>query len=513
MSQTVRTRYAPSPTGFQHIGGIRTALYCYLFTRKMGGSFILRIEDTDRNRFVPGAEEYIVESLKWCGIECDEGTHVGGEYGPYRQSDRKATYGVYAKQMLESGHAYYAFDTPEELAAKRKEYEAQKQVFKYGPNTRMGMRNSVSLSEAETKALLEAGTPRVIRLKIPTGEEVIVNDLVRGVVRVNSNEIDDKILLKGDGMPTYHLANVVDDHLMEITHVIRGEEWLPSTPLHVLLYRALGWEDTMPKFAHLPLILRPTGKGKLSKRDGDKMGFPVYPLAWQHPSKDESSTGYREMGFYPEAFVNLLAFLGWNPGTTQEIFSMDELVDAFSIDRIGKSGARFDWDKAQWFSQQYIKSKSGNELADEALKTLPTTYEDLDKDFLAAACDLMKERMTFINDIWNKGYFFFESPKEYDRKVVRTKWKPERVPLFHQLKNQLAALEDFSATNIEMTVKAFMQEHGLGFGDVLQVFRVMMAGTKSGPPIFDMAALLGKAEVINRMDKSAAIFDEMNAAS
>jgi len=509
MSQKVRTRYAPSPTGFQHIGGIRTALYCYLFTRKVGGSFILRIEDTDRNRYVPGAEEYIVESLKWCGIECDEGSHVGGDYGPYRQSERKATYNVYAQQMLESGHAYYAFDTPEELTAKRKEYEAQKQVFKYGPDTRMGMRNSISLGKTETEALLVANTPWVIRLKVPTGEEVVVEDLVRGTVRVNSNEVDDKILLKGDGMPTYHLANVVDDHLMEITHVIRGEEWLPSTPLHVLLYRALGWEDTMPQFTHLPLILKPTGKGKLSKRDGDKMGFPVFPLAFQHPSKDESSTGYREMGFFPEAFVNLLAFLGWNPGTTQEIFSMDELIEAFSIDRIGKSGARFDWTKAQWFNQQYIKSAAGSTLAEAAMKVVPEAYQHVDQDFLAAACDLMKERMTFIKDIWESGYFFFESPKTFDAKVVRTKWKPERVPLFHQLKNQFAALEDFSAANIEATIKAFMAEHGLGFGDVLQVFRVMLAGTKSGPSIFDMAALLGKTKVLKRMEESAAKFDEM----
>ncbi len=512
MSQKVRTRYAPSPTGFQHIGGIRTALYCYLFTRKVGGSFILRIEDTDQNRYVPGAEEYIVESLKWCGIKCDEGSHVGGEYGPYRQSERKETYGIYAQQMLESGHAYYAFDTSEELTAKRKEYEAQKKVFKYDPSTRMSMRNSISLGKEETEALLAANTPWVIRLKIPADEEVIVEDLVRGMVRVNSNEVDDKILLKGDGMPTYHLANVVDDHLMEITHVIRGEEWLPSTPLHVLLYRALGWEDTMPKFAHLPLILKPTGKGKLSKRDGDKMGFPVFPLAWQHPTNEESSTGYREIGFFPEAFVNLLAFLGWNPGTTQEIFSMDELIAAFSIDRIGKSGARFDWDKAQWFNQQYIKEAAGSTLAEAAIKVAPDAYKGTDLDFLASACELMKERMTFINDIWEKGYFFFESPKEYDAKVVRTKWKEERVPLFHQLKEQFAALDNFSAANVEATVKAFMQEHGLGFGDVLQVFRVMLAGTKSGPPIFEMAELLGKTEVLKRMEESAKTFDEMKAA-
>lgn len=511
MSQKVRTRYAPSPTGFQHIGGIRTALYCYLFTRKMGGSFILRIEDTDQKRYVPGAEEYVVESLKWCGIECDEATHVGGDYGPYRQSERKEIYGKYAMQMLESGHAYYAFDTSEELDAKRNEYEAEKKVFKYGPATRMSMRNSISLGKEKTEELLAANTPWVIRLKIPAGEEVIVEDMVRGMVRVNSNEIDDKVLLKGDGMPTYHLANVVDDHLMEITHVIRGEEWLPSTPLHVLLYRALGWESTMPKFAHLPLILKPTGKGKLSKRDGDKMGFPVFPLAYEHPLKDESSTGYREIGFFPEAFVNLLAFLGWNPGTTQEIFSMEELIEAFSIERIGKSGARFDWDKAQWFNQQYIKEASGEVLAEAVLQFAPDAYKGVDKGFLAAACDLMKERMTFLTDIWETGYFFFESPREYDSKVVRTKWKPERVPLFHQLKDQFATLDEFSAANIEATVKIFMSEHGLGFGDVLQVFRVMLAGTKSGPSIFDMAALLGKEEVLKRMEESAKVFDEMKA--
>lgn len=513
MSRKVRTRYAPSPTGFQHIGGIRTALFCYLFTKKMNGDFILRIEDTDRTRFVQGAEEYIVQSLAWCGITCAEGIHVGGEYGPYRQSERKDIYKKYVDQLLASGHAYYAFDTPEELAEMRENLKKQgSKTPQYNAITRQYMKNSLVLSEDEVQKRLEAGEPHVVRLKVPRKEDVKIHDLVRGWVIVNSSQIDDKVLMKGDGMPTYHLANVVDDHLMEISHVVRGEEWLPSTPLHVLLYKAFGWEDTMPQFAHLPLILKPTGKGKLSKRDGDKLGFPVFPLAWQHPLKDESSSGFREIGFFPEAFVNMLAFLGWNPGTSQEVFSMEELIQAFSIERISKSGAKFDFTKAKWFNQQYLKAKPDAEIATAVLAQAPEAYKNVDTAFLTKACGLLKERMTFISDFWTEGSYFFSVPTTYEAKVVRKKWKMERVPLFEQLKDALLALTNFTTENVEATVKAFVQESGLGFGNVLQPFRVMLAGTVAGPPIFEVAALLGQKEVISRMTIAMKAFEEMKAS-
>lgn len=497
----VRTRFAPSPTGFLHIGGVRTALYCYLFTRKMGGAFLLRIEDTDRSRYVPGAEEYFIEALTWCGITCDEGVHVGGDYGPYRQSDRKHLYRKYADMLVERGHAYYAFDTSEELTAMRERLEAAGgSVRQYNAATRGSMKNSLTLSAEEVKALMDAGTPYIIRAKIPENEYIIVQDEIRGEVEVHSSQLDDKVLFKADGMPTYHLANVVDDHLMEITHVIRGEEWLPSTPLHVLLYRFFGWEDTMPKFAHLPLILKPTGKGKLSKRDGDKMGFPVFPLAYEHPTKDEKAAGFKEAGFLPEAFVNMMAFLGWNPGTEQEIFSMDELIEAFSIDRVSKSGARFNYDKAKWFNEEYIKAMTNEELANAVLAIAPENLKNTNSDWLAKACGLLKERITFLSDFWTQGAFLFAPPTEYDAKTVKKRYKAAAVPIFEELKSRLAVLECFETADVEAAVKGFIAEKELSFSAVLPVFRVMLSGVAGGPSLFDICALLGQDEVIGRMD-------------
>jgi glutamyl-tRNA synthetase len=502
MNRPIRTRYAPSPTGFQHIGGIRTALYCYLFTRKNKGTFILRIEDTDQARYVPGAEEYIIESLKWCGITCDEGVHVGGDYGPYRQSERKDKYQQYVQLLLNSGHAYYAFDTTEELEAMRerlKDKELPTSQYNYNPVTRQYMRNSLTLPSQEVQELLDAGQPYVIRFKVPENEWVEVTDLIRGIVKVHTHELDDKVLLKSDGMPTYHLANVVDDHLMEITHVIRGEEWLPSTPLHVLLYRAFGWTDTMPAFAHLPLMLKPDGKGKLSKRDADRLGFTVFPLAFKHPLVDESATGFREMGFLPDAFVNMLALFGWHPEGEQEIFSMDELIEAFSIERIGKSGAKFDFEKAKWFNQQYIKHTPDEVLAEMILDFAPDNLKDFPKTYLTDVCRLMKERVTFLPDFWRDGYFFFTPPTTFDEKTIAKKWNLKCLAYFTDVQYRLGAIGPFTAQNFEELIKSNMLNAGLGLGDVLPILRIMLAGTISGPPVFEMAALLGEHEVNNRM--------------
>lgn len=494
----VRTRYAPSPTGFQHIGGIRTALYCYLFAQKHHGDFILRIEDTDQSRYVEEAEDYLVEALKWCGIHYSEGIHVGGKHAPYRQSERKPLYIRYAKQLLESGHAYYAFDTPEELEAMRNRATHSQ----YGALTRMDMCNSLTLPPDEVLARLEAETPYVIRLCIPPDEYVTVHDLVRGAVTVNSNELDDKVLMKSDGMPTYHLANVVDDYLMEITHVIRGEEWLPSTPLHVLLYRFLGWEHVMPAFAHVPLMLNPDGKGKLSKRNGDRYGFPVFPLAWHNKSTDEKANGFREMGFLPEAFINMLAFFGWNPGTDQELFSLPQLIDAFSIERISKSGAKFDFDKAKWFNQQYLKAMSNDELAQISL-SIDKQHKAFGKDatYLAKTFGLMKERISFVSEIWTQGAYFFSPDFAYDEKVVASKWKRERVPFFQYLDSQLGCLAQWEEADIEECTKNTAKEHQLGLGEVLPLLRVMLTGITSGPSVFGTAALLGKTQTSERIHK------------
>lgn len=502
MEKKVRVRYAPSPTGPQHIGGIRTALYNYLFAKKNGGEIILRIEDTDQTRYVPGAEEYLVESVKWCGFDFDEGVHVGGKYGPYRQSERKGIYRQYSDHLIENGHAYYAFDTPEELDEMRERLKAAKVAApQYNATTRTSMKNSLTLSEDEVNKRLESGDPYVIRLKVPRNEEVRVHDLVRGWVVVNSSQIDDKVLFKSDGMPTYHLANVVDDHLMEISHVIRGEEWLPSAPLHVLLYRYLGWEDTMPEFAHLPLLLKPDGNGKLSKRDGDRLGFPVFPLRWVDPKTEEVSSGYREGGYFPEAFLNMIAFLGWNPGTEQELFSMEELIQAFSIERVGKSGSKFDFDKVKWYNQQYLRAKSGQELATLLKTELDASGLSYNDAQLPAICELMKERATFVKDMITEGDFFFSAPSEYDEKTVRKKWKeatPDHIAAFL---NELKSAEDFSAAVLEEKFKAFLEANELGMGAVLPNLRVLITGKGMGPSLFQISEILGKEEVVNRIEK------------
>ncbi len=504
----VRVRFAPSPTGALHIGGVRTALYNYLFAKQNGGSFILRIEDTDQTRFVEGAEEYIIESLKWCGIEPDEGVGFGGEYGPYRQSDRKGMYAQYANQLLESGHAYKAFDTKEELQEARLAAEKDKKTFRYDISTRMSMRNSLSLSSEEVKELEANGIPFVLRLKVPENEEIHFQDMVRGDVKFSSNELDDKVLLKVDGMPTYHMANIVDDHFMEISHVIRGEEWLPSTPTHVLLYRFLGWGDSMPVFCHLPLILKPT-KGKLSKRDGAKFGIPVFPLDWEE--KDGSiAKGFREWGFLPEAVINFLALLGWNPGTEQEIFDLAGLVQAFDPTNINKSGARYDFAKAEWFNQQYIIATDNEALAAKVAPILAAKGHHPSHEKLVSICALLKERMGILPDFWSKGSYFFEEVKAYDnQKVIRKKWKLDRREAFNGLAAQLNDLEKYDAENLEQLVKKFMADNSLGFGDVLPFLRLATSGSTQGPPVFEIMEVLGKQTVNKRLEQAYSAFDEV----
>ena len=506
--ENLRLRFAPSPTGALHIGGVRTALYNYLLARKHGGKMILRIEDTDQTRYVEGAEDYIIEALRWCGIHPDEGPGIGGDYGPYRQSERKEMYMKYALQLVDSGHAYFAFDTPEKLEARRQlEKEKGNHSFKYSHEVRHEMNNSESLGKEETSRRLKAEMPYAIRLKVPKDEAIVINDLVRGEVTFQSNELDDKIIMKSDGMPTYHMANVVDDHLMKISHVIRGEEWLPSTAHHVLLYRFLGWEDSMPAFAHLPLILKPTGKGKLSKRDGVKLGIPVFPLSWKGETPEDSFAGFREFGFDPRAVVNFLAFLGWNPGTEQELFSMEELSQAFSIEKIGKAGARFDFDKAKWFNQQYIVGSDNAWLAKQVRPVLQAQGHEPDEDFLLGFIALMKERVTLLTDFWENGYYFFEPAKEYDEKIVRKKWKPERRQLFVELLSLLVKSETFTTENVKHLVEQFIEDNNLGFGDVLPILRIGISGTTKGPDVFAMLALLGKEEVESRMRKAFDLFD------
>ncbi|MGC6471032.1 MAG: glutamate--tRNA ligase [Flavobacteriales bacterium] len=496
----VRVRFAPSPTGPLHMGGVRTALYNYLFAKKHNGDFLLRLEDTDQNRFVEGAEQYILDALSWCNIHIDEGVEHGGDYGPYRQSERKSMYMQYADRLIESGHAYYAFDTTEELEQMRDRMKrAGVPSPQYNSVVRDSMQNSVSLSEDEVKRRISNGDDYVIRIKMPRNEEVKINDIIRGWVVVNTNNLDDKVLFKSDGMPTYHLANVVDDHLMQITHVIRGEEWLPSAPLHVLLYRFLEWD--CPQFAHLPLILKPDGNGKLSKRDGDRLGFPVFPIDWCNPENNDKSSGYREEGYFPEAFTNMLAFLGWNPGTSQEIFSMDQLIDTFSLERVGKAGAKFDFDKTKWFNQQYLRSKSGVELAELLRLSIPKS-RNVDVEQLASICELMKERATFLEDIWNSSQFFFERPIQYDEKTRRKKWKENTPDVLDELTSLFESLEDFSASNIEVNFKNLIEEKEWGLGMVLPPFRLAVTGVGMGPSMFEVCALLGKREVINRIQKA-----------
>jgi len=498
-TRTVRVRFAPSPTGPLHMGGVRTALYNYLFARKNGGAFILRIEDTDQTRFVPGAEEYIIESFKWCGIDFDEGVTKGGEFGPYRQSERKEMYREYADRLIQSGNAYYAFDTPEELTEIRKQFEAEKKTFTYDAEQRKNLHNSLTLDEQKVTELINNGTPYVIRFKMPENRIVEMNDEIRGRVEVNTQVLDDKILFKSDGMPTYHLANVVDDHLMQITHVIRGEEWLPSLPLHVLLYEAFGWEA--PVFAHLPLLLKPDGKGKLSKRDGDRLGFPVFPLQWTDPKSGEVSRGYREDGYFPEAFINMLALLGWNPGDDREFFTLEELVEAFSLDKVGKSGARFDQEKAKWFNHHYLVNKSNEELAKLFLPVLKEKNADPGDKDVAFIIGLVKERVNFVQELWEQSSFFFTAPEEYDPKTVKKRWKSYSFDQMTELKDVLSKVTEFTTENTEKAVKEWIEAKEYGMGAVMNAFRLLIVGAAKGPHLFDIIAVIGKEETLDRIDR------------
>jgi glutamyl-tRNA synthetase len=496
----VRVRFAPSPTGPLHIGGVRTALYNYLFAKKNNGVFILRIEDTDQARFAEGAEEYIMESLSWCGIIFDEGIREGGKFGPYRQSDRKAIYRQYVELLIEMGDAYYAFDSPEQLETLRSESEKAGNTFLYNAEVREKLINSVSLQESEWKRKLESGEPYVIRYKIPAKEEIRFNDIIRGNIVVNSATLDDKVLFKSDGMPTYHLANIVDDHLMEISHVIRGEEWLPSLPLHVLIYRSFSWEP--PLFAHLPLLLKPDGKGKLSKRDGDKMGFPVFPLFWPY---GETAKGYREEGYYPEAFINMLALLGWNPGTEKEIFSMEELAETFTLERVGRSGSRFDPEKAKWFNHQYIQRKPNNQLALEFKKFLGTKGYPEEVVGIETLVALVKERVSFVKDIWEQTDFFFQAPESYDQEVIKKRWKNDSATLLVELRSLLEKTDDFSATVTENIIKKWIEEKGYNMGTVMNAFRLVIVGSLRGPHMFEIISWLGKPETLKRIDRGLSV--------
>ena len=500
MSREVRVRFAPSPTGPLHMGGVRTALYNYLFARRHGGKMILRIEDTDSQRFVPGAEEYISESLKWCGIEIDEGVGVGGPHAPYRQSERKEIYLKYAKQLVEAGWAYYAFDTAEELDVLRKEAETAGQTFAYNYTVREKLPTSLSLSKEEVEERIARGDIWVVRFKMPENEIVEMDDLIRGHVKVNTSTLDDKVLYKSaDELPTYHLANIVDDHLMEISHVIRGEEWLPSLPLHYLLYRAFGWQETQPQFAHLPLLLKPTGGGKLSKRDGDKMGFPVFPLFWTSPT-GETARGYKEDGYFAEAFVNMLALLGWNPGTEQELFSMQELIDSFSLDRVSKSGARFQPDKAKWFNAQYMHRKSDEELAELFQPILKANGVETSDELAGKAAGIMKERATFICDLWDLTSYFFVAPTSYEEKQTKKYWKGENPARLKELREVLASIDDFSKENTEAIVGAWIAEKEYGMGQIMNTLRLALVGAGKGPGMYDVTAFIGKDECLKRID-------------
>jgi glutamyl-tRNA synthetase len=499
----VRVRFAPSPTGPLHIGGVRTALYNYLFAKKNGGDFILRVEDTDQTRFVPGAEEYIIESLKWLGITPNEGIGFGdGPHAPYRQSDRKPMYREYIMQLINAGHAYYAFDTPEELDAMRERLKASNVDAKYDAITRAAMKNSLTLPEDEVKRLLESDAHYVVRFKLPRKEEVKFHDEIRGWVTVNTSQMDDKVLFKSDGMPTYHLANIVDDYLMKITHVIRGEEWLPSAPLHVLLYRALGWEDVMPKFAHLPLLLKPEGNGKLSKRDGDRLGFPVFPLQWQDPATKEISSGYRESGYMPEAVINLLAFLGWNPGTSQEIFSLEELVGAFTIDRVSKHGAKFDQNKAKWYNQQYVRHTADNILAAELKKDVLANGLTFTDSYIEKATSLIKEKVSFTKELWSMGSYFFINPSLYDEGVITKRWNEKSSLVLKDLIENLRSLSDFTTSNIEAQYQEALTKNEVAGKDFLQLLRVCLTGVAGGPPLFEMCELFGKENTVLRLENA-----------
>ena len=498
----VRVRFAPSPTGPLHIGGVRTALFNYLFARHHGGDFLLRIEDTDQTRYVPGAEEYIMEALDWCGIKIDEGPREGGVHAPYRQSERKELYAAYAEQLILSGHAYYAFDTPEELDSIRMNAEAKGETFTYNHLTRYGLRNSLSMPEGEWHALLAAGLPHVVRFRMPENEIVATTDLIRGHVQFNTDQLDDKVLFKSDGMPTYHLANVVDDHLMEITHVIRGEEWLPSVPLHILLYGAFGWTGTMPQFSHLPLILKPVGKGKLSKRDGDQLGFPVFPLAWKDPYTGDLSRGYREDGYLPDGFINMLSLLGWNPGTEQEIFSMEELTASFTLDRVGKSGSRFDPEKTRWFNHQYLIRHSDEELAETFLPFLAAKGISVPKALVVRVTGLVKERCHFVNEIWDQGFFFFKAPESYDEKIVSKRWKDGVPEMMKEIAGFFGGVDNWQAPQIKEPFSQFVTDKGWNFGTIMNSLRLCLVGGSFGPDIFEISEIIGREETIARILKA-----------
>ena len=495
----IRVRFAPSPTGPLHIGGLRTALFNYLFAKKNNGTFILRIEDTDQKRFVEGAEQYIIDALKWCNINIDEGVSAGGKFEPYRQSERKEIYQKYVKQLIDNDKAYYAFDTPEELNAMRDKLKKEKSsVQHYNYVTRVEMKNSFTLSKAEVKEKINSGEPYVIRFNIPNSQTIELDDIIRGKIKIDTNTLDDKVIFKSDGLPTYHLANIVDDYLMEITHVIRGEEWLPSLPLHVLLYEAFEWEK--PKFAHLPLILKPNGKGKLSKRDGQKMGFPVFPLNWSDPKTNEQIKGYKEWGYFPEAVTNILALLGWNSGSEQEIFSMDELINAFSLDKIQKAGAKFDVEKTKWFNRQYLKTKSDNELAELFMPILSEKNIKAELQTVEKIVALIKERAVYVSDFWDLTSFFFIAPDKYDKKSRKKSWKDTAPKIITDLKSDLNNIEDFNSKNIETIITKSINDNNLGFGKVLMPLRLLLVGDMSGPHVFDIIELLGKEETIKRID-------------
>ena len=511
----VRVRFAPSPTGPLHIGGVRTALYNYLFARQNGGDMILRIEDTDQTRFVPGAEDYIIEALDWLGIKFDEGVHIGGNYGPYRQSDRKPMYRQYAEQLIRDGWAYYAFDKPEALDAKRKEYEAQKKTFQYDCNTRSSMENSLSLPADEVQRRIDSGEPYVVRFKFPNDIDITVHDLIRGDVTMNSNLLDDKVLFKSDGMPTYHLANIVDDHTMEISHVIRGEEWLPSAPLHVMLYRAFGWEDTMPQFAHLPLLLKPDGNGKLSKRDGDRLGFPVFPLDWHNPETGELSSGYRERGYLPEAVVNMLALLGWNPGNDQEILSMDELIQQFSIEHISKSGAKFNIEKAKWFNHEYLQKCSDERIAqmflpqleEHGIKVADTESNNFQLStfnfqYVIKVCGMMKERISFPSELWDQTHYFFVAPTQYDPKAVAKRWKPGMTTHMAKVIEILNTVPfEYDAIH-QALLEDYIKGNELNMGQIMNSLRLAVVGTTVGPDMLTLVMTIGKEETIARVQRA-----------
>ncbi|APG60796.1 glutamate--tRNA ligase [Christiangramia salexigens] len=505
MSSKVRVRFAPSPTGPLHIGGVRTALYNYLFAKKHDGDFVLRIEDTDQNRYVEGAEDYIKEALNWCGIPYDEGPGKEKGFGPYRQSERKDSYREYAEKLIASGNAYYAFDTSDELDAHRKDHEEKGKTFIYNWHNRLKLKNSLSLSVSEVQEKLDAGEDYVIRFKSPENEILQLNDIIRGKMEIDTNILDDKVLFKSDGMPTYHLANIVDDHLMEISHVIRGEEWLPSLALHYMLYRAFGWEA--PQFAHLPLILKPQGKGKLSKRDGEKMGFPVFPLEWKDPKSGEVAAGYREDGYFPGAVVNMLAFLGWNPGTEQEFFELEELVKAFELERVHKGGAKFDPEKTKWFQQHYIQIADNDLLTDKFENELNKKEISAPRDYIANVVDLIKERVVFVEDFWDQGSFFFVSPTSFDPKDSKKAWKEGTGSLMTELVGVLESQDDFTSENIQAEVKNWIKSKEIGFGKVMMPLRLALVGALQGPDLYKIAEFIGKEETINRIKKAVNTLD------